>query len=161
MKYLIIFVLMITTICIVSCCRSMECPPIKFSSREYTGLDTLIRIDGYYYREENTRLVAPFIISNNGEFKVFFNRFETHEEIQNPADYLRVWYGGYILTNDTIKIEWLLKYRFEYCRIYSEQYVILNDTTLKRIWFSSYANTDTDRQYDFSRNEIYKFYKFP
>jgi len=47
-------------------------------------------------------------------------------------------------------------------RIFSEQYVIVNDTTLKKIWFLCETCDNPDgRKIDSTRNEIYKFFKFP
>ena len=54
------FIFMLITVCVVSCvCNKREARRIKNFEKKYTGLDTLIRIDGYYYREyfDNTEVV--------------------------------------------------------------------------------------------------------
>ena len=157
----------ISCICIVlivflnSCVNKEVLLISKNFMRENTGLDTLIRIDGYYYNEDSTWLRAPFIISNNKEFQIYFVRFESHKEIQEILGNKNfISNGNYTLLGDTINVQWIGKYGFRSYVIYSEQYVIVNDTTLRRIWFSSNANNST-RTRDPLRNDIYKFYKYP
>ena len=131
-------------------------------SREYTGLDTLIRIDGYYYSEDGTGLLhEPFIMSNNREFHILYVQYKNHNQIQEkfrddtPTGRGR---GSYTLSNDTIKVRWAMPYQIGCYHIYSEQYVIENGTTLRLIFHL--CETD-GKQRDPVRNEIYKLYEYP
>jgi len=168
MRYLIIFILIIGSF--FSCesyrigidSRSAKIVSENFS-REYTRLDTLIRIDGYYYHEDGTRLISPFIMSNNREFQILYVRYESHIQIQekfgNNTPTARG-KGSYTLSGDTIKVRWAMPYQIGCYHIYSEQYVIENDTTLRRIFHL--CETDDPRREKSSpaRNDIYKFYKY-
>ena len=166
MKRLIIFILVIK--CFFSCgCIFLDHPSgVKRVSenfpREYTGLDTLIRIDGYYYHEDGTGLLhEPFIVSNNREFHILYGQYKNHNRIQEkfrddtPTGRGK---GNYTLSGDTIKVRWAMPYQFKCYDIYSGEYVIENDTTLRQI-FLLCETCDTKR--DPVRNRIYKFYKYP
>jgi len=137
----------------------------KNFAKDYTGIDTLIRIDGYYYRENisESKSLSPFILSKNSEIQAFFFIFKSHEDIkQYISSQSKPFYGNYVLMGDTIKIRWAEKYDLGSYRIFSEQYVIVNDTTLKKIWFLCETCDNPDgRKIDSTRNEIYKFFKFP
>jgi len=167
MKRFIIFMLM--TECFFSCgssidlCNRTEAKNVLENfSREYTGLDTLIRIDGYYYREVNTEVNgSAFIISNNGEFRILYVNFKNHIQIQdgfrNKSDKSARGRGNYTLSGDTIKARWAMPSQFNCYDIFSEQYVIENDTTLRQIS----QEIHDGKQRDPVKNEIYKFYKYP
>ena len=169
MKRFIIFILMIK--CFFSCSSINFCnqPEVKRVlenfSREYTGLDTLIRIDGYYYHEDGTRLPSPFIMSNSSEFRILQVRYENHFQIQedfdfkNKSDKSGRGRGSYTLSGDTITVRWAMPFQFNCYDIFSQQYVIENDTTLRLIFFS--CETCNGEKSDTVRNEIYKFYKYP
>ena len=170
MKHLV-FLLM--AVCFASCgsnnniCNPREAKRIMENfAREYTGLDTLIRIDGYYYQEDGTRLPSPFVASNNGEFQILHVRYENHIQIQegfrNKSDKSGRGKGSYTLSGDTIKVRWAEPFQTGCYIIFSEQYLILNDTTLKRIWSlcENWEPSDGKKR-DPVRNEIYKFFKFP
>jgi len=166
MKRFIIFMLM--TKCFFSCNiisfgnQSEVKRMLESFSREYTGLDTLIRIDGYYYHEDGTRLPSPFIMSNNGEFRILQVRYENHFQIQEkfgnntPTARGR---GSYTLSGDTITARWAMPYQIGCYHIFSGQYVIENDTTLRLIFFL--CETCNGEKSNSIRNEIYKFYKYP
>jgi len=55
---------------------------------------------------------------------------------------------------------WSEKYSLGSYRIFSEKYLIVNDTTLRRIWFSVNTN-NTGKKHNPTRDEICKFYKYP
>ena len=165
MKRLIIFILM--TECFFSCgstnfCNRKEAKDVLENfSREYTGLDTLIRIDGYYYHEDSAGLLhEPFIMSNNGELHILHVQYKNHNRIQEkfrdntPTARGR---GSYTLSGDTINVRWAMPFQFNCYDVFSEQYVIENDTTLRKIWQES-RNSE---QHGSVKNEIYKFYKYP
>ncbi len=97
-------------ICLTSCgssgymCNQREAKRVKKFTKAYTGLDTLIKIDGYYYYEyyEDTELrITSFIFSKNGEYKRS-GFFKTHESLQNIIN-LRPYNGNYTIVGDTIK----------------------------------------------------------
>ncbi|MCL1932216.1 MAG: hypothetical protein FWF53_00165 [Candidatus Azobacteroides sp.] len=169
MKRHIIFILM--TECFFSCgdglrfavnSRTVKDVSINFS-REYTGLDTLIRIDGYYYHEDGTGLLhEPFIMSNDREFNILYVRYKNHNQIQedfrNQSDKTGRGKGNYTLSGDTIKVRWAMPFQWAGYNIFSQQYVIESDTTLRQI-FHLCETCDTKR--DPVRNEIYKFYEYP
>jgi hypothetical protein len=149
-------------------------------AREYTGLDTLIRIDGYYYYEDSTTvldphlflvpkegnpfLCHPLILSNDSEFKTYYASYINHTYIQedfrkNPS--AARGRGSYTLSGDTINVRWAMPFQYDCYNIFSQQYVIINDTTLKRIWHfcETFQNTE-DVKHTTSRNEIFKFYQY-
>jgi hypothetical protein len=164
------------TVCLVSCFTShlkeARCITKKFP-REYTEIDTLIRIDGYYYMEDSTGLSLPFFFSKNGEFKKFiFGKLKTQEELQRVissfVSYNRNYTilgdtmfesrnGKYILLNDTIKAEWASAYYWGCYTIYADKYLIINDTTLQHIWrYRKHVDEITEEE----KNDIYHFYEY-
>jgi len=169
MKHLIIFILICFFSCLGGCfCYQAEVKRIKNFPREYTGLDTLIRTDGYYYQADNpsdaylnfyptpfkTEVNGPaFIISNNREFYILHVNFKNHIQIQegfrNKSDKSGRGRGYYTLSGDTIKVKWVMPFEFNCYDIFSDQYVIENDTTIRQISQGLYV-----------KNEIYKFYKY-
>jgi hypothetical protein len=131
-------------------------------SREYTELDTLIRIDGYYYHEDSTRLRTPFMLSNNGEFYILYVQYQNHIQIQErfrddtPVSKGR---GSYTLSGDTITVRWAMPFQYDCYDIFSQQYLILNDTTLKRIWHL--CETCNGEKRNPVKDDICKFYEYP
>ena len=164
MKRFIIFILM--TKCFFSCssvdfCNRTEAKNVlKNFSREYTGLDTLIRTDGYYYHEGRMGLLhEPFIMSNNGELHILYIQYKSHVELQEkfrnntPTGRGR---GSYTLSGDTITVRWAMPFQFNCYDVFLGKYVIENDTTLRKIWQES-----RNGQRSPVRNEICKFHKYP
>lgn len=164
MKYLIIFILIAK--CFFSCgsadlCNRKDAKRVLNNfSREYTGLDTLIRTGGYYYHEDSTGLLhEPFIISKNGEFHILYVQYKNHDRIQGrfgDNEPVSKGKGSYALSGDTIKARWAMPFQWDCYDVFSGQYVIENDTTLRKIWQES-----RNHQRDPVRNDIYKFYKYP
>ena len=167
MKYHILFMLM--TICVISCNSQrigVDSKTAKNVSENfpkiYTGLDTLIRIDGYYYQEDNSKVNgAAFMLSSNGEFNILYVQFKNHIQIQeafrNKSDKSGRGKGNYTLSGDTMTVRWAMPFQFNSYDIFSQQYVIENNTTLRQI-FDLCETCGTKR--DPVRNEIYKFYEF-
>ena len=130
-------------LCIVSCNNYWEAMRIsKKFSKEYSGLDTLIRLDGYYYREDSIRFmyedkaglkISTAIFSKHHGFNTS-GYFNTHEAFHNQVS-LKSYNGSYILSGDTIKARSVSIYDLMSYNIFSEQFLIINDTTLMRIWF--------------------------
>ena len=131
---------------------------------EYTGLDTLINLSGYYYKEDSIRFnyedsaslkIAPLFFSRNGEFKMY-GYFKTREALLSAIS-LRSYNGYYTIVGDTIKVKWVSRYNLNNYDIFSGKYFIENDTTIRHIWFSC-ETCETKR--DPVRNEIYRFFKY-
>ena len=160
------FVLM--AVCFVSCGSNVrEAKRVsKDFTREYTYLDTLIRIDGYYYREDSAGLGGPFMVSNNSEFQILHVRYKNHIQIQeefrnDKSDKSGKGKGNYTLSGDTIKVRWALPYQIWCYDIFSQQYLIVNDTTLRRIsHLCETCNSSNGEMRDTARGEIYKFQEF-
>jgi len=152
------------TICLVSCGRNLwEAKRIiKKYDREYTEIDRLIRIDGYYYKEDSIGLNWPFMLTDNGKFRLFRARFDSHSRIQESFienKYLEK--GSYSLSGDTIKIRWAFRYDLGAYEIFSAQYLIVNNTTLRQIWYlCETCFTYDGKVHDPNRNEIFKFHEF-
>jgi len=143
------------------CNRTLAKQVLENFSREYTGLDTLIRIDGYYYQEVNKAVDgAAFMLSSNSEFHILYIQFQNHIQIQEkfgnntPSSRGR---GSYTLSGDTITVRWAMPFQFNCYDVFSQKYVIENDTTLRLIR----QELHDGKQRDPVRNEIYKFYKYP
>jgi len=163
---------MLMIVCAVSCaCNLREAKRIKNFPREYTGLDTLIRIDGYYYREyfdftevvreyypDNRFTITWIIFSENGGFKGANSFFRTHKSLQNSAN-SRPYDGYYTIVGDTIKAKGRVKFQPMMWNLFERHYLIENDTTLRLIRTISTRcpdNLRVDREID----EVYKFFKY-
>ena len=156
-----IFVLI--AICLVSCFGFWEARHIRNFVEEYTGLDTLIRIDGYYYHDDGRWIMSPILFSNNGRcFTAYSTLDNNHDRVQEWIKSSRFFNRGYyILYSDTIKVRWAM--RFQPCSffIFSRKFVIENDTTLRLIWqLRENCDTDDCRERDTIRNEIYRFFQY-
>ncbi len=161
----------------------------KNFERKYTGLDTLIRLDGYYYyeyydidnnynkyqeyyKDSISLFIRTIIFSKNSEV-IRLQSVRTHKEIQNLIDESnypsRSFYGNYTIKNDTINVELALclSPRFKFYSNSDEIYLIENDITLRRIW--SFNRSDSfdlpvhriRKEKEAIKNEIYRFYKYP
>ena len=156
-----IMIISILIICLVCCCKPLkEAKRVsKNFAKEYTGIDTLIKVNGYYYREDNTGLRLPIVFSKYSEFQMFrYGNFKTHEELQNAISRLEPCKGNYAIVGDTIKVEWTEYYELWSHSIYVNHYLIVNDTTLRQIWYS--CKTCKDSKYDTDENHDYHFVKY-
>jgi len=146
--------------CFTSCVNFWEAMRIsKTFPKEYTGLDTIIKIDGYYYLDDSIGIGAPILISNNRKIQFFAGRYLSHIEIQEELKHNKSsWTGSYILKGDTIKVQQVRAYDLTSYDIFSIHYLIMNDTTLKRIWH--FCETCDKKKHDPIRNDIYKFYQY-
>jgi hypothetical protein len=171
------FAFMLVAMCVTSCFHANLFEAMRVSKnfpKEYTGLDTLIRIDGYYYMEDSTGVKLPFFFSKNGEFKIFsLGKMKSHEELQRiinsfiPFDknytvlgdtMFQSHNGNYTLSGNTINIKWTRPYALGHYRVYSEKYLIVNDTTLRQIWL--YSTPFNDKKCDTVTNDLYHFYEY-
>lgn len=155
------FVFVLISMFLTSCFNGNLFHAMRISKnfpKEYKGLDTLIRIDGYYYREDSTGLHQPFFFLKNSEFKMYYvGRLKTHGSVQSIINSLEPSSGNYTLSGDTIKTTWVVPYALGHYKIYSEKFLIVNDTTLKRIWkYYEYAT----EKHGIETNEICHFHKY-
>jgi len=162
-KYLIFILL---ALCIVSCINFWKAKHVSRPlSKEYTRLDSLLRLDGYYYHEDRGQVVTPFRISNNGEFFIVFARLSGgHDLAQEWFKRNSFFYRGhYVLSNDTIKVRWASRFDLMSYNIHSWQFVIKNDTTLQLIWrlCETCHKYDGRKEHDDPmRDEIYRFFQY-
>ncbi len=128
--------------------------------REYTGIDTLIRIDGYYYGLCKVDLCSPFMLSENGKYTGRFGIFDTHDQI--TADfyefYHRIFKGQFQVVEDTITVNTARKYSPWSYDIVKYVFVIINDTTLERVYSSNIRADDTIINQD---RILFRFYQYP
>jgi len=103
--------------------------------KEYTGIEQLIRIDGYYF-ESSEDVYSPFILKSNGGYLRYFFKFHSHDSFIDNASFLRSSKGSYTISNDTIKIIWANGFDMFSYHIHEEHFVIINDTTLNRVFYS-------------------------
>lgn len=123
--------------------------------RENTGIKELIRVDGYYY-ESSEEVYSPIVFTNDGELKRYFGRFNSHEKIHKNLHELQSRPGFYRITQDTLKTKWAFQvYRGQYT-IHEEYFVVLSDTTIKRVY---YAINDEESEAG-ERDKLYKFFPF-
>ena len=139
---------------------------LKSFSREYTGLDTLIKMDGYYYyeyydvdRNNNTELrITSFVFSGNGEFNRY-GFFRTHESLQRNITTLKSYNGFYTVVDDTIKTKWVEKFQIGMYILFEEYFLIENNTALRQIRRSSTRPSD-GRKFETETNNVYHFLKY-
>jgi hypothetical protein len=96
---------------------------------KYTGIDTLINIDGYYmFQNENVFFNDEIMFFPNGEVTCFKFK-ENFEEIEYE------YWGKYLLNHDTIKMQaydfWGITWINTYDNI-EQWFKVSNDTTLIR-----------------------------
>jgi len=133
---------------------------------EYTGLDTLIRIDGYYYHEHYSIgfydtmefRISPIVFLGNGKFR-FSGSARTHENLQEIF-FLRPFNGYYTVSGDTIKTKSARKFQLQMYDLHEEYFLIENDTTLRRIRWKSTTCPNRDIREE-GTNDVYRFYKYP
>jgi hypothetical protein len=128
--------------------------------KQYNGVDTLIRIDGYYYGIYGDFLGSrPFILSENGEYSGTLGRFDSHDQIIAffSEYYPKIRNGNYQVVNDTITVNTTAKYGPWSYDIIKYVFVIQNDTTLERVYFSyKRVNTKVNRD-----RILFRFYQYP
>ena len=160
-KYLI---LIFTAICLTFCANHREVRRIRNFVEAHTGLDTLIRIDGYFYRSDSIWLNLPFILLDNGRVYTTNGRFSTHNQIQEFFNHSpnRRRNAYYTLSNDTIKIRSASRFDFMSYDIFLTKFVIVNDTTLRQIWHvcETGCGRGRDEQPDSVMDEIFKFFQY-
>jgi hypothetical protein len=127
--------------------------------RQYNGVDTLIRIDGYYYGIYDDHFGRPFILSENGEYSGSLSRFGSHDQIIEYFNefYPKIRNGNYQVVNDTITVNTTRKYGPWSYDIIKCVFVIIDDTTLERVYYSfKRVNTKVNRD-----KILFRFYQYP
>lgn len=161
--------LILIIICLASCRGFVEAMRISKNIGEYTGIDTLIKIDGYYYLEDSSGLNTPILISKDGEFYVFpAGRMASHIEVQEYISRVKriLREGSYTISGDTINARWTRRIGLVSYLIFSEKYVIVNNTTLRLIWFECETCEEGDWGNGVKeppnplRDDIYRFYEY-
>jgi hypothetical protein len=128
--------------------------------REYTGIDTLIRIDGYYYGLFGDYFSRPFMLSENGEYTGTLGRFDSHDKIIAffKQYYPKIRNGNYQIENDTITVNTTGKYGPWSYDIIKYIFVIKNDTTLERFYYTHVRVDDTAVNQD---RVLFRFHQYP
>ena len=124
------------------------------------------KVSGSDYVNEMGQLKEYLLGPNNIKTKREYVRYKNHIQIQedfgNDKSRAGRGRGNYTLSGDTIKVKWALPYQSKCYEIFSQQYVILNDTTLRQIWHLCETCEAYDgKKRDPIRNDIYKFFKYP
>ncbi len=131
-------------------------------SREYNGIDTLLKIDGYYY-ESSEESFSPFVLTSYGGFYKYFVKFDSHADIHGFINdvYPPPFRGNYKISNDIIKAKWVSKYDLGKYDIFEEHFIILNDSTLARYYRSYGRGERIEKIMDITDSvNIFKFYPF-
>lgn len=160
-----LFLLFAFLILLCSCWNYSKMAQItKSIPQSYNGIDTLIRIDGYYFGLCENYLCRPFILSENGEFIGNNARYNSHDYV---VAYFQEFYpsikrGSFHIKDDTITVNTTSKYGPWSYDIIKYVFIILDDTTLERIYYSNVRVNDTivirDRiQFKFYQYDIQKF----
>jgi hypothetical protein len=127
--------------------------------QEYNGIDTIIRIDGYYYNLCGEKFCRPFILSNQGYYIGMLARFHSHDDI--ISDFYELYStkkrGNYHITNDTITVNDTSKYGPWSYDIIQYVFVILDETTLERVYYSYTRVDDTTVNTDKVKYEFYPY----
>jgi hypothetical protein len=128
--------------------------------REYTGIDTLIRIDGYYCGIYKGHFSRPFMLSENGEYTGNLARYASHDQIIADFNefYPKISKGNYQVVNDTITVNTTAKYGPWAYDIIKYVFVIINDTTLERVYSSNIRADDTIINQD---RVLFRFHQYP
>lgn len=155
MKYIYVLIMGFLAVSTGGCVNYKTASQIINHPSGYTGIDQLIRIDGYFF-EESQNVYSPFIFWDNGKHTKYFFRFGSHKEIHENLDFLEPGKGYYTISNDTITVRWVRSYnRFSY-HAYEEFFVIINDTTLNRVHYTINGEARSSPQ----GSDVYRFYPF-
>jgi hypothetical protein len=143
-----------------SCVNYDKAREIKNYPREFTGIEQLIRIDGYYFYQDTESIVFPFVFTNDGEYLLLPTAFNNHEEFHhflqqnfNPRITSYPESGIHTIKNDTIKTRRISKYEIWSYRYIERDFIALNDSTLQSI--SVNVNGES-----YSSGHLYHFYPY-
>jgi len=125
--------------------------------RQYTGLDTLIRIDGYYFEECSYDICAPTIFQPDGSFYCIGMKYMGFKHFESTITNNKITannQGYYTIRGDTIIVKEVFEYQSTCFDVYERYYIIIDSVTLHLV----YSNTFED--YGIVRNELNLLYKF-
>jgi hypothetical protein len=116
----------------------------------YTGIDTLINVDGYYHNQDGTYTINYFMFYRDGTFATdILNTYKTNKIDIDSIYYIGGW-GKYIIIGDTIKIQSICVYGYVRSDVYTDapvdifyrEFKIINKDTLIEILFKDIKNPD-------------------
>lgn len=118
--------------------------------KHYNGIDTLIRINGYYYFTDEEGIRGPISFYSDGTLRTANLIFRNHARIFNylNKNFSSLQFGHFRISLNTIKAKWVFRYDVLCYDLYEEIFLIKNDTTLLRVYEYTTAseqkvNTDT------------------
>ncbi|MDR2084292.1 MAG: hypothetical protein LBP67_04790 [Bacteroidales bacterium] len=138
MKKVLIIIFLVFLFCSCGINYKQARQIIKNPKKDYTGIDTIIRINGYYYNQRIDGIHYPFFLKTNGEFLIYKYNLNSKKKFEEDVFTFNIPDKGYYdISNDTLKIIYAGKFQIFSYDIYSINFIILNDSTLKAISFSA------------------------
>jgi hypothetical protein len=153
-----------------SCVNYYAAWQIKNSySKENTGLDTLININGFYYyecypdinidghnfKDYNPDFCNPRLFNINGGFLTIGVRFHSLVDISELFDSRQPKANGhYIITNDTIIARDVFEYQLTCYDLYESYFKIIDKNTIQLVKAITYIDKKRSVNY---YDRIYKF----
>lgn len=148
MKYLFLF-LLISLFTSCGIIQNSFFGPVGFKYKytgEYTGIDTLININGCY------TAIEPLIYPVKGKPYESFHSFQIFDNGLAYNQQAGIW-GTYIIRNDTIDIQFVfIQNWLDGCTMYKDQYKIISKNTLATIMYSN--NKNVTNKDDFSNHVL-------
>jgi len=126
--------------------------------KHYNGIDTLIRIDGYYFFYKDSLVVGPTFFYPDGSLRLIHGTFTSHKDVQNyllknfPINIK----GHFFVNNNCVKSKRVFRYDVLCYDLYEEIFLIKNDTTLLRV----YEYTTASEQKVNTDTIVYRFHPF-
>lgn len=124
-----------------SCVNYFAAREIKHKyPKHYNGIDTLIKIGGYYFNKCENSKCGPLILNANGAAFYVNGKFDSDAKI---AEHLNSYFpnvrgvGNYNLQNDTLFIRWADRFDLMSYVIFEAKFIIHNDSTLIRVYRQS------------------------
>lgn len=129
------------------------------SHKTYTGIDTIIKTEGYYYQSCQQDFCKPIIFTKTGEFMIYNYKYQAIDSINNHINsyFPPSTHGIYTLNSDTIKVKWAYRYDLGCYIIIENKFKILSDSILLKVFSMSLIGDDN--VLDTSKS-IYKFRAF-
>ncbi len=130
----------------------------KKYDKAYNGVDTLININGYYYRECPPDVCTPTIFTEHGGYYSVGSRFHWHGDIYKAFERYKPTgneHGHYVITNDTIIVQYVFRYQPTCYVLYESYFKIMDEETL--LLFKGISNMNG--MVSVNRfNHVYKFH---
>ena len=161
------FITILIAICFTSCCCHVkEARHIRNFTNENTGLDKLIRTDGYFYIERyelnrfgdmELRIIPIFFLENGRFLGGWF--VKTHEQAQNLLARTPRLEAYYTLVGDIIKTRMAVRFHLTAFNIFEQHFLIENDTTLRRIKLRSIICPTREIE-ERETNDVFRFRQY-